>query len=286
MISKPKTIKVFHIDGEPTGTKLITLGNWDGICYEIPRYRLEDTLKSENDSLEGQGVYFLLGENDEHFPSTPLLYVGEAENFVERLKQQNKTKDFWNKAIVFQSKSESLTKAHIKYLELESINRIRRAHRITLENRNKPTITKLPRPDKAEAEEFLANSQFILSSLGYTFFEELETSGSDTNLFFCSGPNSKGRGVYDDEGFFLLKGSIIRAEETKSISSGLSLSRFQAIRSSSLEKYDDKSYKVVKAIRFSSPSYAAGFVLGRNANGWVTWKTEAGITLDALKRSK
>jgi hypothetical protein len=33
-----------------------------------------------------------------------------------------------------------------------------------------------------------------------------------------------------------------------------------------------------------SPSQAARLVVGNNMNGWLTWKTEAGKTLDELKR--
>lgn len=35
---------------------------------------------------------------------------------------------------------------------------------------------------------------------------------------------------------------------------------------------------------FRSPSMAALSLLGRNANGWLEWKTQSGRTLDAVKR--
>ena len=36
-------------------------------------------------------------------------------------------------------------------------------------------------------------------------------------------------------------------------------------------------------VLFRSPSYAAAFVLGRNANGWTAWKTEDGKTLRKIE---
>ena len=45
------------------------------------------------------------------------LYLGEAEDCVDRIKQQNKSKDWWNAAIVCVSKTADFTKAHVKYLE-------------------------------------------------------------------------------------------------------------------------------------------------------------------------
>lgn len=35
---------------------------------------------------------------------------------------------------------------------------------------------------------------------------------------------------------------------------------------------------------FNSPSGSAGVIMGRNANGWMSWKNKQGKTLDELKR--
>ena len=46
----------------------------------------------------------------------PLIYIGEAENIIARLKQHIDKKDNWNEVIVFISKDSNLNKAHIEYL--------------------------------------------------------------------------------------------------------------------------------------------------------------------------
>lgn len=46
----------------------------------------------------------------------------------------------------------------------------------------------------------------------------------------------------------------------------------------------DKVLKFVSDYIFSSPSAAAGVVLGRRANGWIEWKFKDGKTLDEVKR--
>ncbi len=41
-------------------------------------------------------------------------FIGDSENVVKRLSQQDKNQDFWNEVIIFTSKDENLTKCHIK----------------------------------------------------------------------------------------------------------------------------------------------------------------------------
>jgi excinuclease UvrABC nuclease subunit len=67
------------------------------------------------EELRQCSVYFLIGPSDED--SKPLIYVGEAEDVYSRLKQHNREKDFWISTIAVVSKTQHLTKTHIKYLE-------------------------------------------------------------------------------------------------------------------------------------------------------------------------
>ncbi len=46
----------------------------------------------------------------------------------------------------------------------------------------------------------------------------------------------------------------------------------------------DGSYLFTRDHLFSSPSMAALAVMGRSANGWHTWKSKEGKTLDEVKR--
>lgn len=282
-MNKPKTIKIFLADGEPTGTKIVELSNWTGIVYLIPRTRLKSTLNNPGNksNLDSQCVYFLIGESEEDNRS---VYVGEAEEFSKRINQHNQNKDFWNLVMVFTSKDDNLTKAHVKYLESKVTQEIKNNNTVHIENGNIPSKPKLPRSDIAEMEEFYEQMKVVASSLGYTFLEKIDENSDSDDTFYITGPDSRGIGKYTDEGFFVLEGSTVRAEETKSINQGLSVNRFQAMKSEYLEKKDKKSYLVVKKIKFNSPSYAGGFVTGGNINGWKEWKDKAGKTLDELKR--
>lgn len=55
--------------------------------------------------MSNTGVYFLFGRNDE--TDEEQVYIGEAENIFNRLKQHLSEKDFWTECIVFISKDKN-----------------------------------------------------------------------------------------------------------------------------------------------------------------------------------
>src|SRR3972149_7485790 len=110
-MSSSKTIKIFLLDGEATGTKTIELSNWNGKSYLIPRNKLKEALndRENREELDSQCVYLLIGKSE---AGEQKVYVGEAEKFSKRITKHNKEKDFWNLVICFIAKDENLTKAH------------------------------------------------------------------------------------------------------------------------------------------------------------------------------
>ena len=72
-MSRGKTLKLFLIDGEPSGRIKCSLANWTGIAYKIPRTSLD---KCKNiDLLKQTGVYFLFGTDNS---DNPVVYIGQA----------------------------------------------------------------------------------------------------------------------------------------------------------------------------------------------------------------
>lgn len=287
-MTKPKTIRIFLLDGSPTGTKTAEISNWTGKAYVIPRNRLKNSLKDKEskDELDSQCVYLLMGADED---DRDVVYVGEAECFIKRIEQHNRTKDFWNIAVCFISKDENLTKAHVKYLESSISRKINDLGRIKLKNSNLPPMPRLPRSDIAEMEEFLSNTIMLLSTLGYRFLEDIAGS-NDKKLFYCEGRGIKAKGKLTDEGFVVLKGSEIAGTETKSLSSSLKKKRELNLGylrgGNTYSKLSNGNYQVLKDVLFNSPSAASGFVLGRSSNGWEAWKLRNGQTLHELERDE
>ena len=122
------TIKLFLPHGDARSLRTAEISNWTGKAVAAPRIELDELLLREE--LDKAGVYILTGA-DPH-SGLPLAYIGEAEVIRERLKQ-HKTKEFWISAIVFVSKDENLTKAHVRYLESKLLEEAAQAGRFTLD---------------------------------------------------------------------------------------------------------------------------------------------------------
>jgi hypothetical protein len=62
--------------------------------------------------LDGPGVYLLADPTESGVPAMR-IYIGETDDLPGRLDSHNKTKDFWNRVIVFTSKDDISTRGLI-----------------------------------------------------------------------------------------------------------------------------------------------------------------------------
>ena len=269
-----KVIKLFLIDGTPNGRWICELSNWTGVAYKIPRNLVR---KSESRTeLTSPGVYFLFGYDE--ITDKPLVYIGEAENIIVRLKQHLDHKDNWSEVIVLISKDSNLNKAHIKYLENCFYNIAKDCGRYTVDNNTIPTKSSVSESEQAELEEFIYNSKILVNALGHKVFEKyLDNSVSQINtspVFSVSAGTGKAHGVRTSDGFLLLKGSAIHQLSASSLSKGI---RKKVEQSRSSGEIKDNILQNDKL--FSSSSAAASFATGYSTSGPQQWKTDHGKTL-------
>lgn len=274
-----KTIQIYMPDGSPTSMKIAEVTTRIVQLILFPRNKLKEI--SQREEVNNVGIYFLFGKSDTDGKAR--VYIGEAENCLDRLKQHNKdtNKDFWNVAVVAVSKTGSFTKSHVKFLESLCYKEASRIGRYALENGNTPTLSSLPEPMIADLMDNFETMKTLLSSLGYPIFEEV-VSKEKKEVFHCKGKDARAKGEYTDEGFVVLKDSICNLIESKSAG------RIGDIRKDLIESgilvIDGEVLRFTENYIFNSPSAAAGVVLARRANGWTEWKDNKGNTLDTLKR--
>jgi len=154
------TIKLFLPRGDAKSLRTAEISNWSGKAIAAPRTEMDELLLREE--LEKAGVYILTGVDP--LSGSPRAYIGEAEIIRDRLKQ-HMTEEFWISAIVFVSKDENLTKAHVRYLESRLLTEAAQAGRFTLEQ-NQAGGSKLPEPDREDMEVFLSRIGQLLPVLG------------------------------------------------------------------------------------------------------------------------
>ena len=113
----------------------------------------------------------------------PLIYVGEAEDIIKRLKQHLDKKDNWNEAIAFISKDSNLNKAHIKYLENRFYILAKDCDRYSIDNSNVPTKSSVSEAEQAELEEFIYNAKILINALVRTPLHQITSTGGIEQSF-------------------------------------------------------------------------------------------------------
>ena len=284
MTPTAKTIQIFLPGGDPRGIRIAEITTRIVQVIEVPRSLLEDFFKMPE---SGQvAVYFLVSHPDDG--EDPKVYVGQSGDVRSRLTSHNKSKDFWQRALVLVSKTNSLTQTHALFLEWYCLKGVEKADRYVLENGNAGSKPHTPPPLEADCYEIFETGSTLLATLGFPMFDAVAPSISDTktsDAFFCKSAGIDGRGLYTSEGFVILKGSVGRRANVPSIQ-GTSDERFrQKLVETGVMKEEGETVVFQKDHLFNSPSMALIALLGRTANGWKEWKDANGLTLDEVKRS-
>lgn len=291
-----KSIHIYLADATATGIRYAELSNWTGQGIACPRNRLGELAGPE---VSKPGVY-LLFESRTLNDIRSQAYIGESENVLERLMSHARDKDFWSEVVIFTSKDENLTKAHVKYLESTLVSLAKSADRYQLENANIPSASHLPRAERDAMEEFASNIRMVIGVLGYSILEPLlppeipkpslgniELTQKDIeelhDLSFSTG-NVLGKGAMTDEGFVLKKGSQISKSNNDSMPGKLVGLRNQLLISGALEDRVDY-FLLTNDVLFSSSSYAAAMVAGSPRSGPQSWRAANGKTLKHLEDS-
>ena len=274
------TIKLFLPGGDAKGLRTAEIMNWTGFAIAAPRTELDQLL--QRDELDKAGIYILTGTDP--LSGSPRAYIGEAEVIRDRLKQ-HKSKEFWISAIVFVSKDENLTKAHVRYLESRLLTEATQAGRFTLEQ-NQAGGSKLPESDRADMEVFLSRIQQLLPVLGSDLLIPIAQASAKPppgGVLFCRIKGAEARGQRTADGFVVFRDSTAVLEERPSTESYpyVVAQRKQLIADGTLVQKNGLLV-FTKDVEFSSPSAAAVVIHGGSANGLTAWKTADGTSLKQL----
>ena len=274
------TIKLFLPHGDAKSLRTAEISNWTGKAVAAPRTELDELLAREE--LDKAGVYILIGTDP--LTNVPRAYIGEAEVIRDRLKQ-HKTKEFWVSAIVFVSKDENLTKAHVRYLESRLLGEAAKINRFTLEQ-NEAGGSRLPESDREDMEVFFARIRQLLPVLGSDILAPIAQSAAKAQpggVLFCRIKGAEARGQRTANGFVIFKGSTAVLEERPSAESYpyVIAQRKQLLTEGTLIEHDG-FLTFTKDAEFTSPSAAAVVIHGGSANGLTSWKTKDGKSLKQL----
>ncbi len=283
-LQSPYWVRIHLPSGIPGGLRVVEKSNWagDGAVFSRSVY---PAVRGQGDfDFERTGVY-ILWEPPTNSSTLPRVYIGEADPLRPRLDQHIKEKDFWTSGVAFSAKDSSLNKAHARHLESQLIQRARDLRRCRLENSNTPRLPSLSSADRTLADAYLHDMMLCLPLLGVDFLQSPPEKSKEYELLYAKSAGISALGYEDASGFVVRKGSQARKSETRTIHRYLSALRRELHDQGLLEDAGD-TFEFTNDYTFSSPSTAAGVVLGRAANGRTIWKDADGHTLRDLQEQR
>jgi hypothetical protein len=271
-----KKLEIIYHNGQPDGIRSIRRHLSTMTTYVIPRPLLSEAKKLSG--INRPGIYYLISENDEN--KIAQIYIGQTRNGVVRLDDHNRSKDFWNKAIMFLADSKTFSLDMISGLEAYAIGKAHESKRYKVENSVNPKY-EIDEYDLPLIEEVYEEIQFIMATQGYKM-DNSKVTLNEANTLHTTRNGIIAFGVYDGENFEVLEGSEIDMNR-KCHSATMEKQRQTALANGNIVCANGK-YKLTVSVSFTSPSSAGQFVLGGSINGWVEWKDKDGKTLDELYR--
>jgi len=283
MKATPKTLQVFLPEGTPAGIQIAELTTRIVQAISVPRTHLKQFF--ERPESQYVGTYFLFGGEDDG--SKPLAYIGQTEDLKQRLRMHDAKKEFWTRAVILVSRTQSFTQAHIKWLEWHSIALATESNRYQLENGNLASEPFVTEAIQAALWEIFETGSLLLQSLGFPVFEPLIPKNSEVveeETWYLNRAGAEAIATFTTEGLVVHKGSIFRREFTPSAKG----TPFEKRREKMLEEgiLKDNGHKITftEDYRFKSPSGAAATISGCHANGWIEWENSEGKTLKEVKK--
>lgn len=285
---------MFLMDGEVTGKIKCTLSNWTGVIYKIPRIQLGD-LKSR-DEMKQSGIYFLFGRDEDK--QKDVTYIGQAttrkngEGVLLRIQEHTRDihADYFNDVIILTTQNNSFGPTEISYLENKFTQLAKEAGRYIVKNGNDPNPGNVTEEKESELDEIVENTLMIIGTLGYRVFIPMtkkvsqDLTDNHSTYLYLKRKTKKSNKVIEatcertTEGFVVLEGSQVEIKDSPYLPASLKEMRQNLIASRVIQDGVLKEKQL-----FSSPSYAAAFLLGMQTNGRTDWKNQDGRTLKELE---
>ncbi|MHA7191113.1 GIY-YIG nuclease family protein [Arthrobacter sp. MDT2-16] len=279
---RPQTIQIYLPSGDPAGIRTAQITTRTVVLFEVPR-----TLLSQFRALpeaKQVGIYFLFGTSEDGRSSA---YIGQSGNVGDRIRNHDGKKDFWDRALVAVSLTNSWTNTHVGYMEWESLRLAAASKRYEMTNGNEASNPHTPEPLKADCGEFLETISVLLTTLGYPILEPIvptnrSVAEADTETLIIRDRQSEGRALVTAEGWVVLAGASGLAQTTPSVNQSIVAYRKRLIEQGAAEIRDNR-FILLQDHLFNSPSTAGTVIVGGNLNGRTSWKNAAGVSYKELE---
>lgn len=249
---------------------------------------------SDLPEINHAGIYFLFGkELSSSGNDIDVVYIGQADRrnngqgILGRLKEHanDPRKSYFDYAIGLTDLADNWDAGELCHLERSFYLIARNANRFVVKNANTPRGGGLSEDDQHVLDRIIGFACQMLALLGRDFTvredERIRIPGPENDSlapdYVLEGTGFRAIGRPTMNGFTVLQGSTIRSAVSARNEPWIEHRRRQ------FSNAIDSSFRLQHSIPFSSPSAAASFVLGRQANGWKEWKCK-GRSLREIER--
>ncbi|MDO5286831.1 MAG: GIY-YIG nuclease family protein [Actinomycetia bacterium] len=283
-MSRAQTIQIFLPSGNPQGLRQAEITTRTVQVFDIPRSTLPEFLDASQSHQVA--LYFLLGSS--LTGDQVDCYIGESDDVGQRLRSHDRKKEFWDRALVAVSLTNTWTKAHVRYLEAKAVKTAREAGRYRIINANEGFASAYtPAPLQADCDEFFDTVSVLIATLGHSVLRPVQTKQATRpeQVLYVRSRQRTTAGTYSTDGLTVFAGTVCdkpaagrkRYEQVEA--------RREALLADGVLARQDDHLVFARDWVFSSPSGAASIILGRPSNGWDVWRDPQGRTLDAIERS-
>lgn len=272
---EPRLLQSYLLDGSIEGVRIIELSESSVKAFVIPRLRLNDV--KDREEINWPSLYFLINSGDNQ------LYIGESENFYNRVKNHDQSKDFWDMAIAIVSSTNRLEKSDIKYLESLAVEKAISTAAMEVLNKTVPSRNNVHEFKIHSLLQILDDAAMIAESLGFSIFTNKQNDVNDT--WYCTIKKTVAKAQFRADKFVILEGSVIDKSVTPSFANNWP--KALAEREDIFSKYgSDKgdTILITENVPFKSPNHAGGFATAQSINAWTLWKNSDGKTMDEIIR--
>lgn len=180
-----KGINLFFMDSSYDSLMKITSTQWKGLMYVVPRSKINKMLSLKE--VDRFGVYILLSDTQ--------IYVGEASTLKNRIKQHDKGKDWWERAVLITTADDSFDQADINYLETSIISIAKKQGILKCENKQPGNKKKLDDMKKAELDPFLEEALSIMELLKIMKVDSKNAIGTDGDVISALKYGAKAKNI-------------------------------------------------------------------------------------------
>ena len=275
------TVYTKLLDKTLEGARIIDMGSTKTCqCFVLP---YDTVAKVGKEYLAGKyAFYILLGRGA---MGGPCAYIGQTNDFTNRVTDHKQKKSWWNTAIVFVSKADEIFASETLYLEYLGWKTACEAHQYIIEN------TK-----KNDMELFFDEIKFLTNFYGCNIFEKRKNLMIESGAYEIFYVEVKSRGIKArlqyfpmQKNYFLLEGSLISAIET-SCSKSAKKVRALLLKNSEYCKREGNLYKVIQTtnipVESGLPSLPAEVITGTSMQGPTALKNKEGKTFAELYTQK